>query len=833
MKQKKNLRQIFSVFLTCMMILGVALANDHIFVEGEGKPQAEQQVQEGEPQQEKEQQKPEEQGQEQEPGQGEIQEGKPQQEPEQGQGDSGKPGELPGKPEEVKLRGGQELQFNITDFTVTNADGSVESDGYFANQIFRLKYKWEVSNNGTVLKEGDYFELNLPEEFYFNLGENYLNFDVKVKGSEDTLANAKITPKEPGGGKIRVTFTSKVNGYSQDGELELKAKWNETDYGVTDEKPYKIQSYGKSCTIILKPYKNKYRSIYKTAGQTLTKDGLVRWRMIVNGEQKNLTNVVITDTLEVADSGDPEGIKYDADKFVLYELVWDKSKKDFVEKNKLNLLNHDGRKIVLSNDDRTFTYNMGNLSGKAYILHYRSTYKQGLTLKNKVTLTANEFTPENPQVSYGRFEGNGNNGQGGSTREIKIIKVDKDDENIKLKGAKFTIKKAGKNNPVIETKTTDVNGEAIFDKLEPGDYIIEEIEAPDKYVKNNTEYTVTVADDKVTEQKITNEPVKTEIKVRKEWIGKEGAPVIAQLKKEGSDTVLQAKELNKDGKWQHTWKVRKYDAITGDPIIYKVEEKNVPKGYSVEYTIDNDGTYIITNKQKTIDIKGEKTWVDNNNAENTRPKSITVILYANGHQIQNPDVRPDANDKWLYSFEGLQEYDDHGDKITYTIKEEPVPGYTSEVNGYNITNKKTPNPGGGGSGGGQSGGGSGGTGGDDSNKPKPNDPKPNDPKPNDPKPSDDSTGMGGATPPDSSVMPDGSVVPNDSTTATNTVAPKNHKTPKNPVLTDKQGVKKTAQASRRLPKTGEGANPTLYAWMLGALGSMLVLVGYRKRKTVK
>lgn len=77
MKQKKNLRQIFSVFLTCMMILGVALANDHIFVEGEGKPQAERQVQEqqepGKQEKEQEQQEPgQEQGQEQEPGQGEI-----------------------------------------------------------------------------------------------------------------------------------------------------------------------------------------------------------------------------------------------------------------------------------------------------------------------------------------------------------------------------------------------------------------------------------------------------------------------------------------------------------------------------------------------------------------------------------------------------------------------------------------------------------------------------------------------------------------------------------------------------------------------------------------
>lgn len=779
MKQKKNLRQIFSVFLTCMMIIGVALANDHIFVEGEGKPQAEQQVQEGEPQQgqeqEQEQGDPEKPG-EQEQGQGEIQEGKPQQEPEQGQepgqqeqgqGDSGKPGELPGKPEEVKQRGGQELtDVTITNFTVTNADGSVEPDGYFANQIFRLNFKWEVSNSGNALKEGDYFELDLPEEFYFNLGENYLNFDVKVKGSEDTLANAKITPKEPGGGKIRVTFTSKVNGYSQDGELELKAKWNETDYGVTDEKPYKIQSYGKSCTIILKPYKNKYRSIYKTAGQTLTKDGLVRWRMIVNGEQKNLTNVVITDTLEVADSGDPEGIKYDADKFVLYELVWDKSKKDFVEKNKLNLLNHDGRKIVLSNDNRTFTYNMGNLSGKAYILHYRSTYKQGLTLKNKVTLTANEFTPENPQVSYGRFEGNGNNGQGGSTRKIKIIKVDKDDENIKLKDAEFTIKKAGNNNnPVIETKTTGQYGEAIFDKLEPGDYIIEETKAPKKYVKNTTKYTVTV---------------------------------------------------KADGTVKYNGAVLQDNAIT------------------------------IPNKLGTRDITVEKKWVDNNNAGNTRPELITVILYANGQLLQNPDVRPDANGKWTLTLGDLEKYDVNGEEINYTVKEVDAHGIPIEANGkitiggneyivtYSgsmkdglvITNTKKsnpPNPGGGGSGGG-----SGGTGGDDSNKPKPNDPKPNDPKP-----SDDSTGMGGATPPDSSVMPDGSVVPNDSTTATNTVAPKNQKMPKNPVLTDKQGVKKTAQASRRLPKTGEGANPTLYAWMLGALGSMLVLVGYRKRKTVK
>ena len=497
-----------------------------------------------------------------------------------------------------------------------------------------------------------------------------------------------------------------------------------------------------------------------------------------------------------------------------------------------------------NNNKFTFTFDEnifgGPINGRQYVIYYKTDYIPGKTLTNSLEIfgykdvqgTEEKLTDETKKKPSFISNETGGSVEGDLKGQIKIIKVDGWDTTIKLEGAEFTIKKAGKNNPVIERKTTDVNGEAIFEKLAPGKYTIEETVAPQHYIKEDQEYTVTVSSDKLTRINIGNAPETIDIKVRKEWIGFEKPSIKVVLY---ANKVKVAEHELTAPSWEYTFKnFRKYDQNTGTEIIYTVDEEVVPTGYERSITGSPKDEFVITNKQKTIDIKGEKTWDDNNNAENKRPESITVILFANGKPIQNPEVRPDANGKWTYSFEGLQEYDSQGNKITYTIKEEPVPGYTSEVNGYNITNTYNPqNSGGGGSGGGQSGGGSGGTGGDDSNKPKPNDPKPNDPKPNDPKPSDDSTGMGGATPPDSSVMPDGSVVPNDSTTATNTVAPKNHKTPKNPVLTDKQGVKKTAQASRRLPKTGEGANPTLYAWMLGALGSMLVLVGYRKRKTVK
>lgn len=794
MKQKKNLRQIFSVFLTCMMILGVALVNDHIFVEGEGKPQEEQQVQEGEPQQEQGQEQ--EQGDpgkpgEQKPGQGqgEIQEGKPQQEPEQGQepgqGDSGKPGELPGEPVEVNQRGGQEL----TDVTISELKITDRNDkdlpikegeqfpecGYWNN--YRIHMKFDTTAYGGTLKKGDYFEVTLSNRLKF------FESDVDIMTDDNTIiTKAHITPNKAGGGTMRVTFEKDVSGISTikcytdvTFAHNSKPKDEDPDNGIHQE--------GGIYEIIVKVGKNSMRSLQikvkprpSFENEYFTKYPLkvddnpyeVKWtiRLNVKGE-KNYNNLVIKDKLYVAG----QNINYVKDSFKLQEVKYDKyankkllgtplSESDLIREGCLSFLNEEGNPTFKFEYGKKF----GNMNGRQYEITYKSTYIPGFTLKNEATFNSDEQKstgePGDPNTVKSSFtnEQAGGSAEGDLKGQIKIVKVDAFDK-TELEGAIFTIKKSS-SGPVIDTKTTNVNGEAIFDKLEPGEYEIEETNAPEHY--------------------------KIEI------------PTCTVKIKAGEFT-----------------------------------QRNIP------------------NKPETRDITVEKKWDDNNN-ENKRPASITIVLYENGKPIQNQEVKlDDKTHKWIYTFKNLRKYakGKNGEEINYTVKEEDAKGNPIETNGkiqlagewytvtydgsmetgFVITNKKTSNTGGGGSGGGggQSGGGSGGTGGDDSNKPKPNDPKPNDPKPNDPKPSDDSTGMGGATP------PDGSVVSNDSTTSKNTVAPKNQKMPKSPVLTDKQGVKKTAQAGRRLPKTGEGANPTLYAWMLGALGSMLVLVGYRKRKTVK
>ncbi|MGF2716927.1 Cna B-type domain-containing protein, partial [Bacillus cereus] len=90
------------------------------------------------------------------------------------------------------------------------------------------------------------------------------------------------------------------------------------------------------------------------------------------------------------------------------------------------------------------------------------------------------------------------------------------------------------------------------------------------------------------------------------------------------------------------------------------------------------------NKVKTTSVSGTKTWNDNNATD--RPSSIQVDLLKNGDVIQTQDVT--AANNWNYTFADLPAYDNDGNAYTYTVKEKPVAGYKSEVNGYNITNTK-------------------------------------------------------------------------------------------------------------------------------------------------
>ena len=102
---------------------------------------------------------------------------------------------------------------------------------------------------------------------------------------------------------------------------------------------------------------------------------------------------------------------------------------------------------------------------------------------------------------------------------------------------------------------------------------------------------------------------------------------------------------------------------------------------------------INTFTEAKIDILVKKVWNDNNDQDGKRPKSITVKLLFNGSE--GTTLTLSKENSWQGTFTGLDQYDDGGNEITYTIKEVEVEGYETSITwydttGYTITNTHTP-----------------------------------------------------------------------------------------------------------------------------------------------
>ncbi|MGZ7153733.1 Cna B-type domain-containing protein, partial [Streptococcus pyogenes] len=89
----------------------------------------------------------------------------------------------------------------------------------------------------------------------------------------------------------------------------------------------------------------------------------------------------------------------------------------------------------------------------------------------------------------------------------------------------------------------------------------------------------------------------------------------------------------------------------------------------------NPLTFVIKNIKATS-VSGQKIWEDQDDQAGIRPVSIRVNLLANGEIVQTKTVT--ATDDWKYNFTDLPEFES-GQKIDYTITEDPVPSYETTV----------------------------------------------------------------------------------------------------------------------------------------------------------
>ena len=329
-------------------------------------------------------------------------------------------------------------------------------------------------------------------------------------------------------------------------------------------------------------------------------------------------------------------------------------------------------------------------------------------------VVTNSYTPETTSISVEKVWEDKNNQDGVRPASIKV---------------KLYMKILDNNIAVANKEPIELNA-STFWKAEFKDlpkyakgieikYIVKEVnEQADATIKG-TEYKVAYDDPIINENgkyiKITNSytPKTTSVSVEKVWEDKNNQDGVrpdsinVQLYKTvGTTTTSVEKVKLTNSKLTHTWTelpqyekgteikytVRELDS-NGNPLEdgKQINGKSGTK-YTVKYTTDENGKQIITNtyKRVTTSVSGTKTWVDYDNKYNSRPESITINLLANGEKVDSKTITP-QNDSWPYEFKGLPVYK-NGQKITYTISEEEVSGYTSNVTGYNVTNTYTEAP---------------------------------------------------------------------------------------------------------------------------------------------
>ncbi|MCT0016797.1 Cna B-type domain-containing protein [Lactococcus lactis subsp. lactis] len=150
-------------------------------------------------------------------------------------------------------------------------------------------------------------------------------------------------------------------------------------------------------------------------------------------------------------------------------------------------------------------------------------------------------------------------------------------------------------------------------------------------------------------------------------------------------TKVASKTVTAADNWAYNFtNLEKYDT-NGVAITYTITEDAIPD-YSTSYSGNN-----ITNTYtpRMITFSGTKVWVDGNNQDGLRPDSITIHLFANGVDT-GKTAQVTADNNWSYNFEDLTATDSNGKQIEYTVTEDSVDGYTSEINGTTITNTHVP-----------------------------------------------------------------------------------------------------------------------------------------------
>lgn len=559
------------------------------------------------------------------------------------------------------------------DITITNQRSSTKEISGGGTTEFSFDFSVPDS-----AKSGDTTTISLPDQLDFQRSQK---FNIYAPDGKTVVATAVIDKPSK---SLVLTYTDYVDSHdSISGHIDMQVTAATSEINKEETIPAEIKINGHTVTIDSSgikhiPSKGDTATDFWKYGYVDYDKNEVVYHVNINASMQSVSNVVISDSLA------SDGFSYVPGSFSISKGNWERNSENYwTLSNPQDVTNQ--YNIDINSSNSAYTVKLGNISeGYAIVYRVKSNHPllNGELVENDVSYKSNKKVINSSinRVLYQEANGKAN----GYNYSLTINK--EDESGAPLANAVFSVIRKSTNG-VVGTITTGPDGKGTIYGLLKDDYIIRETSAPSGYtLAKDVTVSADSFDSKGATATITDKKAVTTVSGTKTWKdnddqdGKRPDSIKVNLLANGK--VVQIKTVTASDNWKYSF-TNLPEFENGQKITYTVTEDAV-----AGYTSTIDG-YNITNNHTpaTVKVSGTKTWNDNNNQDGIRPSSITVNLLANGRQVASKTVS--ASDNWQYSFDNLAAYA-NGQKITYTVTENAVAGYTSTVDGYNITNTHNP-----------------------------------------------------------------------------------------------------------------------------------------------
>ena len=574
----------------------------------------------------------------------------------------------------------------VTSVNISKSTGGAITDPLGVWESFQVEAKFELPN-GRV-KKGDQTVIQLGNDF------KVLEMDTVdlLDPSGQKVATATVDNQRK---KITVTYTDYPEKMAHvTGSLRFFVR---VDHQVV--KDQKTLDFSLSINGVSKPFgKIEYKGVnpgenpptpevFSKWGWTNSDDKLkLTYTLNINQGHTALHNIDIKDQLAFTDG------KIKADSVNIHTGTWRISDEDgaYHLRDTTNVTKD--YSPVVSADGHSLTVHIGDLAPEQgmtvrYDVYLDKVPAIDTKYKNNASITATEIKEQNKvaviryQFLDGQFNG-----------EKYSFTIHKKGENSQaLAGAVFAVT-ADDTGEQVGTITTDENGVGTITGLIKQAYTVQEIQAPTGYVLSEEPIKISKDDfgnDLAISRDVVNQKEKTSVAGQKTWNdndnqdGKRPSKITVNLLANGVKVASKEVKPDATGTWAYHFDNLDVVDDAGNVIAYTVSEEPVA-GY--ETTVE--GTNITNNRIPDMtEVVVKKVWDDKENKDGLRPEKITIRLLADGQEVAVKEIT--TTDNWQASFTDLPEYKD-GKKIVYTITEDPVAGYTSNIDGFTVTNRHIP-----------------------------------------------------------------------------------------------------------------------------------------------